>query len=148
MTLVVAWLLAMAALALWRLPAPARVIDDPAALAAWEAWWAREGVALANGAPLLRLGGCRCSADATPPALPGVAVARLDVAGPEALLFDAAGRLRYAGPLRDPAFCGGGSPLQAVAARLDHPLPALLVDAPCDCTPTLATTSPPMGPSA
>lgn len=148
MALVALWLFAMAALALWRLPPPARVIDDPAALAAWEAWWSREGAALAGGAPLLRLGGCACGDRSGPPDLTGVAVARVEAAGPEALLFDASGRLRYAGPLRDPAFCGDGSPLEAVAARLDHPLPALLVDAPCGCAPTLATASPPMGPSA
>ncbi len=148
MTLVAAWLLAMAALALWRLPPPAVVIHDPAALAAWEAWWSREGASLAGGGPLLRVGGCACGEVPGPPALPGVTVARVEAAGPEALLFDASGRLRYAGPLRDPAFCGGGSPLQAVAAQLDRPLPALMVDAPCGCAPTLAVIPPPMGPSA
>lgn len=143
--LVAAWLLVMLALALWRLPSPAAVVDDPAAVARWEAWWQADGRSLAAGAPLLGLRPCAC-AEPDAPGLPGnIVVTRLADAGPEALLFDASGRLRYAGPVRDAAFCGGGSPLQAVAARLDlEPSSPLLIDAPCDCPAVARTTTPPM----
>lgn len=143
--LVAAWLVAMLALALWRLPSPAAVMDDPAAVARWEAWWRTDGRSLAAGAPLLGLRPCACGAPDAP-VLPGdIAVAHLPDPGPEALLFDANGRLRYAGPVRDAAFCGGGSPLQAVAARLDlPPTSPLLIDAACDCPAVVRITPPPM----
>jgi hypothetical protein len=140
--LVAAWLVAMLALALWRLPSPAAVVDDPASVARWEAWWQASGRSLAAGAPLLGLRPCPCGEpEAT--GLPGsIVVAHLSGAGPEAMLFDADGRLRYAGPVRDAAFCGGGSPLQAVAARLTlEPTLPLLIDAACDCAAVARTTT-------
>lgn len=143
--LVAAWLLVMLALALWRLPSPGAVLDDPAAVARWEAWWQAEGRSLAAGAPLLGLRPCTCAGPDAPVLPAHIVVAHLPDAGPEALLFDADGRLRYAGPVRDAAFCGGGSPLQAVAARLDLlPASPLLIDAACDCTALARTTPPPM----
>lgn len=145
LALVAAWLVTMAVLALWRLPSPAAVMDDPAAVAGWEAWWQSTGRSLAAGAPLLGLRPCACAKPDVPD-LPGhIVVTRLPDPGPEALLFDATGRLRYAGPVRDAAFCGGGSPLQAVAARLDlEPTSPLLIDAACDCPAVARTTTPPM----